>query len=55
MSFEHEGFKIRVELRLRAEDASKVKLKFPEHSKYWFDNIDYMFDSIEYTNEDFVV
>jgi len=38
----YNGLAVRIGLRLRAGDATTVKQRFPEHSAYWFDDIEDM-------------
>lgn len=45
-TFHVNGFKARVKLLLRAEDAAIVQQRFPEHSRYWFDDIGKMLETI---------
>ena len=42
----YNGFKVKVKLFFRAKDASIVQQRFPEHSQYWFDNIDTVFEGL---------
>ncbi len=44
---EQEGLNFTVLLMLRTDDANRVKLKFPNHSKYWFDEISTMFEFLK--------
>ena len=45
-TFDVNGFKARVKLLLRAEDAAIVQQRFPEHSRYWFDDIGKMLEGV---------
>lgn len=38
----YNGFKVKIKLFLRTTDSSIVKQRFPEHSQYWFDNVEKM-------------
>jgi len=42
----YNGFKVKIKLLFRARDASIVQQRFPEHSQYWFDNIDTVFEGL---------
>ncbi len=43
--FDYNGFRVKIRLLLRTKDATTTKQRFPEHSKYWFDNIEKMLNS----------
>jgi len=43
--FDYNGFMVKIRLLLRTKDATTTKQRFPEHSKYWFDNIEKMLNS----------
>jgi len=42
----YNGFKVGVKLFFISRDASMVRQRFPEHSKYWFNNIGKMLETI---------
>ena len=42
--FKYNDYNVQVYLLLRTSDATKVKFRTSEYSKYWFDNITQIFD-----------
>ena len=45
-TFQTNGFKAKVKLLLRTGDAATVQRRFPEHSRYWFDDIEKMLETV---------
>ncbi|MFQ6118601.1 MAG: hypothetical protein ACE5KE_01800 [Methanosarcinales archaeon] len=45
-NFAHNGFNAKIKLFLRTTDASIIKQRFPEYSRYWFDSIEEMLKAL---------
>ncbi|MHA1327198.1 MAG: hypothetical protein ACTSRH_07740 [Promethearchaeota archaeon] len=45
--FKFNNLRIKVLLLFRTDDINKIKLKFPNYQKYWFDNIEDMLKKVE--------